>query len=183
MSDVETAAPVAQEPVISVPRREGESSRAYEARVHYVTAGPMRSLDQMAKDGRWSKSRSLLGRWSTEYEWVRSAKEYDDVVASLAARRASEAYLAELEDHRVRYQRAGRDLYRVANLLLNQCARAVRGETIRGADGREYLIPAMELTPNTISVVMRALTTAADLEAHALRISDLLPKLDTDAGE
>jgi hypothetical protein len=36
----------------------------------------------------------------------------------------------------------------------------------------------MEMTPGALTIAARALATAADLEAHALRIADLMPKLD-----
>lgn len=165
-----------QAPTIEIPRLDGESSRAYEARVRYIVAGPRRSLDSVAQE--LSKSRPLIARWSKAHGWVDSAAAYDQTLASLVAHANAEQYRRDLEDHRERYQKAGKDLYAVSLALLQACARAIRGQKIKGADGQEYLIPAMELTPASLSTAMRGLQAAGDLEAHALRLADLLPQLD-----
>lgn len=169
-------------PAITIPRHEGESARAYAARVEYVTAGPGRSIDKVGQQRGNKKATpsGLITRWSSTYGWVKSAEQYDNTLATLHAQQAGQRYLEELEDHRARYQKAGKDLYATATGLLGQCVRAIRGEAIKGEDGKTYLIPAMELTPATLSTVLRALTTAADLEAHALRLGELLPKLSHD---
>ena len=65
----------------------------------------------------------------------------------------------------------------IASGLLAQCARAIRGEVVIDKDGKAHTIPAMELTPASLRVAMQALTIAADLEAHALRLGELLPRL------
>lgn len=174
-------------PQIDIPRMEGETARAYAARVEYITAGEGRSIDKLLDQKRIksvSRSSTLL-HWSAKYGWVESARQYDNTLATLKAQHAAQAelsaYREALESHRTRYQKAGQDLHTVASALLTQCARAIKGERIEGKDGKIYTIPAMELTPTSLSTAMRALTTAADLEAHALRIADLLPRLNHDS--
>ena len=176
-------------PQIDIPRIASETARAYAARVEYVIAGEGRSIDRLA-DQRRSKSGSrstTLLNWSAKYGWVESARAYDNTIATLKAQHAAQAELSSyrdaLENHRARYQKAGQDLYAIASGLLSQCARAIKGEQIKGADGKTYTIPAMELTPATVSTAMRALAIAADLEAHALRIAELLPALSRGGDE
>jgi hypothetical protein len=166
---------------IEIPRLPDESSRAYEARVSYVTMGPARSIDAVTQ--KWNKSRSLFARWSEQYGWVDSARLYDEQQAFLTIQEAAATYRKDLEEHRTKTMKAGGDLFTVAQALLVQCGRAIRGQQIEGKDGKLYTIPAMELTPTTLATAARALTTALDLEAHALRIADLLPKLSTDESD
>lgn len=148
---------------IEVPRLDGETPRAYAARVEYLTMGAQRSIDKVAyqkgiKAG--SRSSTLL-EWSRQFNWVEHAARYDQALAAVAVAEHAEQYRQELEEHRQRYQKAGQALYGVAISMLSQ---------LRAAP--------VEYTPAALSTIARALTTAGDLEAHALRIADLLPKLD-----
>lgn len=150
---------------IEIPRIEGESSRAYEARVRYVTMGPSRSIDKAAdqlgiKTASSGRARHLLG-WAQRYDWVESARRYDEAVTHLVVQDAAAAYRRELEDHRERAGKAGRALYGVAIEML----------------GKLRVTP-VEYTPTTLATIARALTVALDIEAHGLRIADLLPKLE-----
>lgn len=164
---------------VDIPRLDGETPRAYAARVEYLTAGAGRSLEKL-RQSIGMRSVRYLEVWSTRYRWVEHARRYDETLAGLAAQDAATKYRAELEEHRTRYAKTGKDLHAVAAALLAQLGRAVYGQTIKGADGNTYTIPAIELTAGTITQVSRAITTAADLEAHALRIAELLPRLTTD---
>jgi hypothetical protein len=60
-------------------RQEGESGKAYEAFSLYRDLGPERSITKVAYE--LSKSRTLIGRWSSVHSWV-------DRVAALEARDA-----------------------------------------------------------------------------------------------
>lgn len=164
---------------IELPRETGESARAYAARVRYVTMGPGRSIDKVAdQNGIKTGSRpSNYLEWSRKYGWVACAEKYDQEIAFITVQEAAAAYRRDLEDHRQRYQKAGKDLHRVALGLMSTIAAQLQGQVIEGKDGRKYTIPAMKIDANAITVLSRALTTAADLEAHALRLSELLPKL------
>ena len=175
-------------PQIDIPRQatEGETDRAYRAKAAYLTMGAGRSLVKVRQEI-GTRSVRFLEIWSVKYGWVESARAYDNTIATLKAQHAAQAELSSyreaLENHRARYQKAGQDLYAIASGLLSQCARAIKGEQIKGADGKVYTIPAMELTPATVSTAMRALAIAADLEAHALRIAELLPALSRGGDE
>lgn len=161
-----------------IPRRTEapqESARAKAAKTAYITMGPERSLEKVGQ--KYAKSVPLLKRWSALYNWQEEARRWDDQQLFIARQMAGDAYRRDLEAHREKAMRAGSDLFTVAQALLVQCGRAIRGERIEGKDGKTYIIPAMELTPSTLTTVTRALTTALDLEAHALRIADLLPRL------
>jgi hypothetical protein len=174
----------AERPVIELPREPGESNRAYEMRREYVTMGPSRSIDKLRQNhGKTTATytRQLEG-WSSQYGWVACARKYDDEMTLIAIQEASDAYRRDLEDHRKRYGDAGKALYQVAAKLLKQLD-GIAGQTpktIEGRDGKWYKVPGIELTPATLTVASRAMTIAADLEAHALRLGDILPKLDHD---
>jgi hypothetical protein len=155
---------------IEIPRLPDESSRAYEARVRYVTMGPERSIDKVAhqrgiKTG--SRSTTLL-EWSRQYGWVESARQYDEQQAFLTIQEAAAAYRKDLEEHRDRYGKSGKALHAVAVEMLTQLRASAK---------------SIDYTPAALSTIARALTVAADLEAHALRIADLLPKLSTDESD
>ena len=164
-------------------RRAAETGKAYSAFVAYAALGRDRSLEKarhaLAKDS--PGYLRVLKTWSAQHAWQARVATYDSAMfarkAALAAQAELSAYRDALENHRARYQKAGLDLYAIASGLLAQCARAIRGQEIQGADGRLYTIPAMELTPASLRTAMQALAIAADLEAHALRLGELLPAL------
>lgn len=153
---------MAEAPDIQLPQLDGESTAAYHARVAYVTSGPDRDLRTVAQQ--LHKSVTLIGRWSARHNWMEHARRYDETLASLQAQQAAQQYLAALEDNRERYLHAGRALYNLAVAML--------------AD-TERQRAALKHTPATLLTVSRALTTAADLEAHALGLGTLIGKLDT----
>ena len=157
-------------PSIEIPRLPDETPRAYAARVAYLTMGPGRSLDKVAgqKGGREGArpNNTAVENWSRKYGWPALAAQYDATLATLAARAHAEEYQRDLEDHRKRYQQAGRALYGVAVEML---------ASLRKSQA------TIEYTPATLSTIARALTVAGDLEAHALRVADLLPRLNDDS--
>lgn len=148
---------------ITIPRHADESARAYAARVAYVTMGPQRSLDAVAQKS--AKSLPLMKRWSVAHDWQATARAWDDQQAAAIAAEAAAAYRADLEEHRKRYQQSGKALHGVAVEMLTQLRQSAR---------------TIEYTPAALATISRALTVAADLEAHALRLGELLPKLSGD---
>lgn len=155
------------DPVITIPRLEGETTRAYAARVEYLTMGAQRSLDKVAKRGQNGGGYRLpsVENWSVKYEWGQHAAAYDQTLATLAAQRHAKQYVADLDRHRAEYQKTGRDLHTLARGMLAQLVKQRMSVEYRASD---------------LATIARALTIAADLEAHALRIADLLPKLSAD---
>ncbi len=153
-----------------------EPARAHGRLVKYAALGPGRSLariaaqiaaDEGAPDdvGKLSAKRRQVERWSSAWDWQKRVTAYDDALTVQVARDNARHYRAELEDHRVRYGGAGKVLYNVAGSLLERFRRNPE---------------EVELTPQALAVVVRALTTAADLEAHALGLDQLLPRLSGD---
>ncbi len=152
-------------PTTIIPRLPTESARAHAAKVAYVTMGPQRSLEKARQNsGKTAAYVRQLEEWSRHHDWQATARAWDDQQAALAAQRASAQYLADLEEHRQRYQQVGRGLYTVAAKLLKRL-------DAQASD------PTLELRPTDLGTLTKALTVAADLEAHALRLADLLPKL------
>lgn len=153
-------------PTITLPRMDDESAPAYAARVAYCTMGPDRSLAAVGQ--KLGKSSTLMARWSAKHGWTDSARQYDATLARVTTTTAIAQYRAEVEENRVRYQKTGRGLHTVAGRLLERLAK---------------MTDDVELTVSDLNAIVRALMAAADLEAHALGIGDLLLRLadgDTD---
>lgn len=168
---------------IEIPRLPDETNRAYTARVEYLTMGSARSLDklldrlQTEHTPHITRRRSTLALWSKDHNWQEHAQRYDNALASIKSQSATEQYLADVEKHQARYQKVGEDLYTASTALLAQCLRAIRGDTIIGADGKTYTIPRMELTPSTFATAIKGLQVAADFSAHALQLQQIIPNL------
>lgn len=148
---------------ITLPRIEGESARAYQARVEYVTMGAGRSIDKLA-DQNGIKTGSRVSRyleWSRKYGWVDSARQYDEQVAYVTVQEAAEEYRADLADYRKRYGDMGKVLYSSAAKMLKKINASLDNGSI-------------PLGPNAMLTVLNAAKTAADLEALALRVENLL---------
>jgi hypothetical protein len=156
-------------------------------KVAYVTMGPGRSLEKLRRqtEGRSGATQRLptLEEWSSRFDWAATARAWDDQQAAAAARDAAYQYRRDLEDHRKRYGDAGKNLYKVAVGLMNTIAAQLQGQVIEGKDGKRYTIPAMKIDQGAITILARTMTIAADLEAHALRLGDILPKLDQDGSD
>lgn len=166
---------------IELPRIEGESARAYAARVEYVTMGAGRSLErlveraQSAPKARLTQRLATLKEWSAQYGWVDSARQYDEQVSYLTIQDAADKHRADLEDHRKKAMDAGRSLYGVAGQMLQQLNVALANpRQIKGEDGKVYVLHGIEMTSATLTTVARALTMALDLSAHALGVDTVL---------
>jgi hypothetical protein len=162
---------------ITIPRLEGESNRAYDARVRYVTMGPDRSIEKIGQQLGYKGATppGHVTRWSQQYQWFESARRYDDAVAYVTIQESAAQYRKDLEDHRERYGKAGRSLYTLATAYMNKLA-----QRIKDLDSEEIKPSRLALDVRTAAA---ALTIAADLEAHALRVADLLPRLADDSGQ
>lgn len=138
-----------------------ESAQAYEAACTYFGMGADRSVRDVAQ--RLHKSSTIIGRWSREHQWVERSRQYDAEVQQDIAAQHTAQYLADVKDHQQRYRDTGKALHTVCVRLLRRFANE---------------IDSMELTPNSLAVLVKALTTAGDLEAHALALDELLPRLE-----
>lgn len=148
---------------IELPRLPEESAKAYAARAAYVTMGPERSLDKLRQQyGKTAAYTRQLEVWSSRFDWQEHARRYDDTLAGIQAQQAAQQYLAALHEHRERYQRVGKALYAVAMAMLADL-------NAQRAD--------IKPNGNSLATISKALTTAADLEAHALGLDHLLGTL------
>ena len=160
-------------PAITIPKLEGETPRAYAARVEYLTMGAGRSLDKVVAGQEGGKkgargNNTTVENWSVKYGWKAAASEYDQTVATLAAQAHAAEYRARLEQHRADAARYGEALCGVAVEMLAQL-RDVR--------------KSIEYSPAALATIARALTTGLDLRAHALDLDRLMPSLTPREGE
>lgn len=165
------------------PQNPNESARAYEAFCQYAEMGAAdRSVRGVAQ--RLHKSNTIIGRWSREHDWVERCRAFDQSVAADIAQAHTKRYLTELEAHRKKSMDAGQALYSVAGQLIKSINYALANpKKIEGKDGKFYTIHSIDLTASTFQVAARAMTTALDLEAHALGVDDMLGKVAGDDSE
>lgn len=71
-------------------RQKGESAQAYEAFVIYRDLGLERSLSKVAQQ--LDKSRTLMGRWSGDWNWVERCRAWDNAKDAEARRAALQKY-------------------------------------------------------------------------------------------
>lgn len=153
-------------PAITIPKLDGETPRAYAARVEYLTMGAARSLDKVAgQKGGKSGGRvnnTTVENWSRKYGWQAHAASYDATIATLAAQAHAEEYQRDLAAHRADAMRYGQALCGVAVEMLTQ---------LRGVS------KTIDYSPAALATIARALTTGLDLRAHALDLDRLMPAL------
>lgn len=161
---------------IEIPRLDGETPRAYAARVEYLTMGAGRSLHKLEDVLRQKRGKSAvrtLEEWSARYGWQRSAELYDQALASVAVARHRAEYDKALEEHRRKVLEKTASLTKILDGLEAQVARALTGQVIEGKDGKTYYIPKMPIEVSAVAALMRGRLTVADMEAHALDIPGL----------
>lgn len=78
-------------------RQQGESSQAYEAFVSYRDMGLERSITKVAHS--LSKSRALIGRWSSQWDWQERVRSYDNELEKKAKAKALKDRKAMTERH------------------------------------------------------------------------------------
>ncbi len=123
--------------------------------------GPERSLEKLRqKIGKNTSYIRQLGEWSSQYDWVSSARQYDEQISYITVQDAADAYRQDLADYRKRYGDMGKALYGSAAKLLKKV---------------NNLLDTMDVAnPGSLLTVINAAKTAADLEALALRVEHLL---------
>lgn len=121
-------------------RREGESTKAYEAFCTYRDMGRERSLSKVA--AKLQKSETLMGRWSGAYDWVERAAKWDDEQDRIEREIAQKEQAKAIKDMRKRHA----DL---ATAMLIKAAKALQR------------IPDDEIKPGDVS---RMVDTASKLE-------------------
>lgn len=141
---------------IEIPRLDGESIKAYESRVAYITMGHNRSLERVQQKYNRSNTKSRIGQWSSKYDWVEHAKRYDETLASLAARRKAQLYIEDVEKYQKQYKQTGEALLVMGLKLLKRF---------------EDNINTLELTPQAMNALIRLIALSAELRANALQLT------------
>lgn len=156
-------------PTIELPRIDGESARAYAARVEYCMMGPGRSLEKLRvqSGGKAGIPRrfNTLAEWSAQYNWTDSARQYDEQISYVTVQEAAEQYRADLAAHRKRAMDASKSLFGVSVRMLQQLSAQLDG---------------VEMTQATLGTISKALTVALDLEAHALGLDRVMTDDDSE---
>lgn len=67
-------------------RQKGESEKAYEAFAAYRDMGPERSITKVSQS--LNKTRALIGRWSSQWNWTERARAYDNELEKEARAKA-----------------------------------------------------------------------------------------------
>ena len=152
-------------PTIEIPRLEGETARAYNARVQYITMGPQRSIDRLADQvGINSRSRYTYMRdWSVRFNWVEHARRYDDAVASLTVHRATTEYQEQLENQR-------REAFSLGSEMLD-ASRAMLADIMARRQQMEY-------RPGDLAIVAKVAMAGLEARSHALNIDRLMQMLE-----
>jgi hypothetical protein len=169
------------------PQRAKESAQAYEAFVEYCLMGADRSQEHVSR--KLGKNKVQMHRWSTTHDWVARSREYDQAVANENAlavqQKIRRKYLTDLETHRKKSMDAAVGLYTVAGQLLNRLSEQVNQPARQLFDerGRAVDIPAMEVPAGMLGTIKNTFATALDLEAHALGLDALMPRLVPADGE
>lgn len=168
---------------IELPRIDGESNKAYAARVEYVTMGAGRSLEklrvQSGGKGGIPRRFNTLAEWSARFNWTEHAANYDNQVSYLTVNEAADRYRADLEAHRKKASDSAKNLLALANGLTRIYADALQQpREIRGADGKLYTLHKLTVDTNTLTTISKAMTASLDLEAHALGVDTVLSRLD-----
>jgi hypothetical protein len=141
----------------------GESSKAFAARVAYVTAGPGRSLEKVGQDLGHKGASGNITRWSSKWRWTWYADQWDAQQAKAAQEAAAAEYQAQLEKHRTDCAAYGADLCGMAASMLADLRRAQ---------------PDLVYTPATLGIIARAFNVGLDIRAHALQVERLLAEFE-----
>jgi len=151
-------------PTIEIPRLEGESARAYEARVRYVTMGPSRSIDKVG--GRQNGAKRAPGsvdRWAQRYDWVESARRYDEAVTYLTVQDAASSYRAQLEEQRKQAFALGTEMLDAAREMLSEIMARRQ---------------AMDYRPGDLATIAKVAMAGLEARSHALNIDRLMEMME-----
>lgn len=89
-------------------RLDDESTKAYEAFAVYRDLGVNRRLDDVA--AKLNKSTTIMGRWSSQYDWVNRAAAYDDYIEAKARIKLDREAIKRKADMLRRHADIGRSL-------------------------------------------------------------------------
>ena len=151
-------------------RQKGESEQAYEAFSIYRDLGLQRSNAKVCE--RLSKSRQLISRWKSRYNWDERAREYDNDLA----RKAHAEAVKDLKDM------TGRHI-KMAVQLQTKALEALKGlkpEEMTPKDIKEFIKMATEL--ERLNRMSAASTDDVMVEDESTHVDIYLPEKEVDDG-
>lgn len=118
-------------------RQAGESDKAFEAFAVYRDMGAARSVDAVSQ--KLSKSRSLIARWSSDFNWVERVSAYDDFVDTQARKQLERDAIKRKADMLKRHALQGKVLQQKAVNYLD------RHGIDKGADAINAIVKGIEI--------------------------------------
>ena len=151
-------------------RQKGESEQAYEAFSIYRDLGLQRSNAKVCE--RLSKSRQLISRWKSRYDWDERARAYDNDLAKKAHAEA----VKDLKDMTKRHTKIAVQMQKKALEALEN----LKVDDMTPRDIKEYIKIATELERLNRSV--SASDNAID-EEEQTRVEVYMPEKEADEDE
>lgn len=158
----------------------GESAEAYEAARLYFEMAANRSQEAVAQ--KLSKSRQLLGRWSTKWNWAERAAAYDQHLhdereRDLQRERALQAqrWIERDEQLREEFYQAGKEIVAKARKMISEFPErdVTRKEN---KDGKEIYLTIK--TKHSLSGLSQLISIGAELQRLAVGINPGSSPLD-----
>lgn len=146
-------------------RQPDESAQAYAAFCVYRDLGAERSLQEVVR--RCNKSVSILGRWSSRWEWVARARAYDEHQAALLEQEREQALKAKAEEWAQRKITERNREWEMAELLYQ-----------KGKDILDRPVAARAIGPKGLADVAAGLEKAAKLARLAAEMETDRQRLD-----
>jgi hypothetical protein len=152
-------------------RRTGESARAFEAYQSYRDMGAQRSLAGVGQ--KLGKSKAILERWSSRWEWVRRCEVYDATLAAKDKAAKEQALKDEAQRWAERQIAAGEKDWqkseqldkKASEILMLPVTSVERKQTEESKDGKTFI--------TNITVIKGVNTTPRDAAIMAKIASDL----------
>lgn len=149
-------------------RQKGESPQAYDAARIYFEMAANRSLEAVGQ--KCNKSVSLLGRWSSRWNWVERARDYDAhlaVLEQIAREKQIEENAAKWAERQEQIREEGWALYEALKAKAEQMLRFPLSRTkVKG-------------TETTVEPADWSFNTAARMADTALKLGRLTAELST----
>lgn len=141
-------------------RQSDESVKAYEAFAVYRDLGINRRLDDVA--AKLNKSTTIMGRWSSQFNWIARATAYDDYIDAEARKRLDREAIRRKADMLRRHAEVGKVLQTRGLQFLQQhgidrgsdaITAIIKGiDTERKSEGLpEYLLQVMDATDDELA--------------------------------
>lgn len=160
-------------------RLSDETDAAYQAACVYFTLGAKRSFAKVSAER--GTHISNIAKWSTRYQWVARARDYDAAMAQEAADKQSAEYCESLARHRKRSEEASSGIYEMSKLVFDNLKTLMDNTVVMTDDGR--LMPSAIKAAMVLPGVVKAIQAALDIEAHILGIDKILSSTTISADE